>query len=143
MVNKQQLVEKITELVKNYEINGIIYLRDESNHLGIRIVIELKRGIIPEILLNNLFKMTKLQTNFVVNMVAIVGVEPKMLNIKSALHIYLDHQTNVLVRKTKFNLKIAQNRLHIFNGLMLALKNIDAIIKLIRNAENDKIILES
>lgn len=142
MVNKQQLVEKITELVKDGEINGITDLRDESNHLGIRIVIELKRGVIPEILLNNLFKMTKLQTNFAVNMLALVGAEPKMLNIKSALQIYLDHQVDVLIRKTKFNLKIAQNRLHILNGLMIALKNIDAIIKLIRNAPNDKIILE-
>ena len=143
MVNKQQLVEKITELVKNDEINGITDLRDESNHLGIRIVIELKRGIIPEILLNNLFKMTKLQTNFAVNMLALVGAEPKMLNIKSALQIYIDHQIDVLARKTKFNLKIAQNRLHILNGLLIALKNINAIIKLIRNAPSDKAILEA
>ena len=118
-------------------------LRDESNHLGIRIVIELKRGIIPEILLNNLFKMTKLQTNFAVNMLALVGAEPKMLNIKSALQIYIDHQIDVLARKTKFNLKIAQNRLHILNGLLIALKNINAIIKLIRNAPSDKAILEA
>lgn len=142
LVNKQQLIEKITELVKNNQIDGITDLRDESNRLGVRVVIELRRDIVPEVILNKLFKTTQLQTNFAVNMLALVGTEPRLLNIKQALQIYIDHQINVLLRKTKFDLKKAQDRLHILEGLHIASLHIDQIIKMIRSAKDDKILQE-
>ena len=138
LVNKQQLVEKITELVKNDQLDGITDLRDESNRLGVRIIIELRRDVVPEVILNKLFKTTQLQTNFAVNMLALVKNEPRLLNIKEALQIYIDHQIEVLLRKTKFDLKKAQDRLHILEGLHIAVQHIDAIIKLIRLAKDDK-----
>ena len=142
LVNKQQLIEKITELVKNNQIDGITDLRDESNRLGVRVVIELRRDVVPEVILNKLFKTTQLQTNFAVNMLALVGTEPRLLNIKQALQIYIDHQINVLLRKTKFDLKKAQDRLHILEGLHIASLHIDQIIKMIRSAKDDKILQE-
>lgn len=142
VVNKTQLIEKITQLVKDGKISGITDLRDESNRLGIRIVIELRRDVVPEVILNQLYKMTQLQTNFSVNMLALVNNEPKILNMKQALQIYIDHQIEVLLRKTKFELEKAKARLHILEGLHIASQHIDEIIKMIKNAKDDKKLLE-
>ncbi len=141
VVNKIQLIEKITQLVKDGKIQGISDLRDESNRLGIRIIIELKRDVVPEVILNQLYKMSQLQTNFSVNMLALVDGEPKVLNIKTALQIYLNHQINVLIKKTKFDLTKAKNRLHILEGLHIACQHIDEIISLIRKSNDDKKLL--
>lgn len=139
LVNKSSLIEKIVELVKNEVIEGIADLRDESSREGIRIVIDVKKDVVPEVLLNKLFKMTSLQTNFSVNMLALVNGQPKLLNIKEVLQEYLKHQINVLVRKTKYDLKKAEEREHILEGLIVAVKNIDEVIKIIRNsADNDE-----
>ncbi len=138
MVNKSNLIEKIVELVRSEAIDGIADLRDESSREGIRIIIETKKDVVPEVLLNKLFKMTPLQTNFSVNMLAIVDGEPKLLNIKEVLQQYLRHQVNVLVRKTKFELKKAKEREHILEGLSIAVNNIDAVIKIIRNAKDNE-----
>ncbi|MCQ3915547.1 MAG: DNA gyrase subunit A [Mycoplasmoidaceae bacterium] len=142
VVNKSQLIEKITQLVKDGKISGITDLRDESNRLGIRIVIELRRDVVPEVILNQLYKMTQLQTSFSVNMLALVNNEPKVLNMKQALQIYIDHQIEVLIRKTKFDLDKAKARLHILEGLHIASQHIDEIIKMIKNAKDDKVLLE-
>ncbi|MCQ3907857.1 MAG: DNA gyrase subunit A [Mycoplasmoidaceae bacterium] len=142
VVNKSQLIEKITQLVKDGKISGITDLRDESNRLGIRIVIELRRDVVPEVILNQLFKMTQLQTNFSVNMLALVNNEPRVLNMKEALQIYIDHQINVLIKKTKFDLEKAKARLHILEGLHIASQHIDEIIKMIKDAKDDKVLLE-
>lgn len=142
VVNKTQLIEKITQLVKDGKISGITDLRDESNRLGIRIVIELRRDVVPEVILNQLFKMTQLQTNFSVNMLALVNNEPKVLNMKQALQIYIDHQIEVLLRRTKFELEKAKARLHILEGLHIASQHIDEIISMIKKAKDDKILLE-
>ncbi len=140
VVNKAQLIEKITQLVKDGKINGITDLRDESNRLGIRIVIELRRDVVPEVILNQLYKMTQLQTNFSVNMLALVNNEPRILNMKQALQIYINHQIEVLIRKTNFDLKKAKARLHILEGLHIASQHIDEIINLIKKAKDDKIL---
>lgn len=142
VVNKTQLIEKITQLVKDGKISGITDLRDESNRLGIRIVIELRRDVVPEVILNQLYKMTQLQTNFSVNMLALVNNEPKVLNMKQALQIYIDHQIEVLLRRTKFELEKAKARLHILEGLHIASQHIDEIINMIKKAKDDKILLE-
>jgi len=142
VVNKAQLIEKITELVKDGKIEGITDLRDESNRLGIRIVIELRRDIVPEVLLNQLYKMTQLQTNFAVNMLALVDNEPRLLSMKDALQIYINHQIECLVRRTKFDLNKAEARLHILEGLHIASQHIDAIIKMIKDSKDDKKLLE-
>ncbi|MBQ0045306.1 MAG: DNA gyrase subunit A [Mycoplasma sp.] len=142
VVNKSQLIEKITQLVKDDKIQGITDLRDESNRLGIRIVIELRRDVVPEVILNQLFKMTQLQTSFSVNMLALVNNEPRVLNMKEALQIYIDHQLDVLTKRTKFDLDKAKARLHILEGLHIASQHIDEIIKMIKNAKDDKKLLE-
>ncbi|MCQ2747795.1 MAG: DNA gyrase subunit A [Mycoplasmoidaceae bacterium] len=142
VVNKSQLIEKITQLVKDDKIQGITDLRDESNRLGIRIVIELRRDVVPEVILNQLYKMTQLQTSFAVNMLALVNNEPKILNMKQALQIYIDHQIEVLIRKTKFDLNKAKARLHILEGLHIASQHIDEIINMIKKANDDKKLLE-
>ncbi|MDE5545035.1 MAG: DNA topoisomerase (ATP-hydrolyzing) subunit A [Malacoplasma sp.] len=137
MINKSNLIDKIVELVKTNSIEGIADLRDESSREGIRIVIETKKDVVPEVLLNKLFKMTPLQSNFSVNMLALVDGEPKLLNIKEVLQEYLKHQIKVLVRKTKFDLKKAEERAHILEGLFIAVSNIDAVIKIIRNSKDN------
>lgn len=137
-VNKLNLIEKIVDLVRIEAIDGIADLRDESSREGIRIVIEVKKDIVPEVLLNKLYKMTQLQTNFSVNLLALVNGEPKLLNIKQVLQYYLSHQINVLVRKTKFELRKAEEREHILEGLFIAVKNIDDVIKIIRNAKDNE-----
>lgn len=138
MVNKANLIEKIVDLVKSEVVEGIADLRDESSREGIRIVIDVKKDIVSEVLLNKLFKMTPLQANFSVNMLALVDGQPKLLNIKEVLHEYLKHQIDVLVRKTRFELKKAEERAHILEGLCIAVKNIDAVIKIIRNAKDNE-----
>ncbi len=142
VVNKSQLIEKITQLVKDGKVQGITDLRDESNRLGIRIVIELRRDVVPEVILNQLFKMTQLQTSFSVNMLALVNNEPRILNMKDALQIYIDHQLDVLTKKTRFDLDKAKARLHILEGLHIASQHIDEIIKMIKDAKDDKKLLE-
>lgn len=142
MVNKTALIEKIVDLVKTAQIDGIADLRDESSREGIRIVIETKKDIVPEVLMNQLYKATPLQTNFAVNMLALYKNEPKLLNIKQALEIYLEHQVEVLTRKTEFDLKKAQEREHILEGLHIATGNIERVIKIIREASDNNEAME-
>ncbi|MBF0746960.1 DNA gyrase subunit A [Gemella sp. 19428wG2_WT2a] len=135
-VNKSKLVEKIADLAREKKIEGITDLRDESNlKEGIRIVIELRRDANSNVILNNLFKLTPLQSSFGVNMVALVNGKPKTLNLKEVLYYYLEHQKEVIVRRTKYDLKKAQDRAHILEGLRIALDNIDKIIELIRASQ--------
>ena len=134
-VNKAKLVEKIAELARDKKIEGVTDLRDESSLKGIRIVIELRRDVNSNVILNNLYKLTPLQSSFGVNMIALVNGVPKLLNLKEALYYYLEHQKEVVVRRTKFDLKKAQDRAHILEGLRIALDNIDRIISLIRGSK--------
>lgn len=136
-VNKTRLIEKIAELAKEKRIEGITDLRDESNRNGIKIVIELRRDVNAEVTLNNLYKFTPLQTSFGINMLALVNNRPVVLGLKEALVHYLDHQFEVLIRKTVFDLEKAKERKHILDGLVIALNNIDGIIEIIRTAYDD------
>ena len=131
-VNKAMLVEKIAMLVRDKLIDGITDLRDESNRVGIRIVIELRRDTQPEVILNQLYRMTSLQTSFGVNTIVLVNNAPKQLGLKSILSYYVDHQVDVINRKTRYELKKAQERAHILEGLKIALDNLDEIIALLR-----------
>ncbi len=137
-VNKANLVEKIAENVKNKRIEGITDLRDESDRDGIRIVIELRRGMTPEVVINNLFKYTQLESNFPTNMLALVGGEPKVLNLKEIIMHFINHQVEVIERRTKFDLDKAKARIHILEGLQIAVNNIDEVIKIIRSSENSE-----
>ena len=139
-VNKARLIEKIAEHVREKRIEGITDLRDESNREGIRIVIELRKDVQPEVILNQLYKLTALQTTFGVNMIALVNNEPKTLGIKDIINNYLQHQEDVIRRRTLFELKKAKERAHILEGLKIALDNIDAIINLIRSSRTTEII---
>ncbi|RCX15556.1 DNA gyrase subunit A [Fontibacillus phaseoli] len=134
-VNKARLVEKIAELVREKRIDGITDLRDESDRNGMRVVIELRRDVNPNIVLNNLFKHTALQSTFGINMLAIVNNEPKILTIKEVLHHYLQHQVEVIRRRTEFELKKAEARAHILEGLRIALDHLDEVIALIRGSQ--------
>ena len=136
MVNKARLIEKIAELVKDKKLDGITDLRDETNREGMRIVIELRKDVNPNIMLNNLFKHTQLQDTFGVIMLALVNNEPKVLNILEMLEHYLDHQKDVVTRRTKYDLNKAEERDHILQGLLIALDNIDEVINIIRSSEN-------
>ena len=136
-VNKAKLVEKIAELVKEKKVDGITDLRDESNRKGIRIVIETRKDVNPHILLNNLYKYSQLQQVFSIIMLAIVDGEPKILNLHQILKHYLNHQEEVLTRRTKFELNKALNRAHIIEGLLIAIDNIDEVIAIIRSAYED------
>ncbi|MGL4647231.1 MAG: DNA topoisomerase (ATP-hydrolyzing) subunit A [Mycoplasmoidaceae bacterium] len=142
MVNKSNLIEKIVRLVRDEVITSISDLRDETSREGIRIVIETKRDVIPEILLNKIFKMTDLQTNVSVNFIALVNGAPKQLNIKEALVHYLSHQIEVLIRKSNFELKKAKAREHLLEGLLIAINNIEEVIKIIRNSASNEIAEE-
>ena len=133
-VNKATLIERIAELVKEEEIVGISDIRDESNKEGIRIVIEVKKGENGEILLNHLYKRTRLQDSFGVNMVCIVRGIPKLVNLKEALSHFVDHRYEVITRRTSFRLRKAEERLHILEGLKIAVDNLDETIELIRKA---------
>lgn len=140
-VNKARLIERIADLVKDKKIDGITDLRDESNRNGMRIVIELRRDVNPEVILNNLFKFTSLQSTYSVNMLALLDNQPKVLSLKQILHSYLKHQEDIIVRRTKFDLAKAEERAHILEGFQKALDNIDRIIDIIKgsNDENDAI----
>ena len=136
-VNKANLIIKIADLVKDKKIDGISDLRDESDRDGMRIVIELKRDANPEIVLNNLYKYTQMQTTFGIINLALVNNEPKILNLKELIYYYLEHQKDVITRRCQFDLKKAEDRVHIIEGLLKAIDNIDEIIKIIRNSYSD------
>ena len=138
MVNKANLVEKIASLVREKIVDGITDLRDEPSREGIRIVIEMRKDVQPDVILNQLFRLTALQTSFGVNTLALVNGEPKQLGLKDVLRHYIDHQIDVTVRRTKYDLKKAEDRAHILEGLRIALDHIDAIIKLIRSSKDDE-----
>lgn len=135
-VNKARVMEKIAELVKEGKLTGISAMRDESDKDGIRMVVELKRGEVPEVGLNNLYKQTQLQTVFGINMVAIVNSRPRCLNLKEVLAAFVDHRREVVTRRTRFLLRKARDRAHILEGLAVALANIDPIIALIKASQN-------
>ncbi len=134
-VNKARLIEKIAELVREKKIEGITHLADESDRTGMRIVIEVRRDANANVLLNNLYKQTALQSSFGINMLALVNKQPKVLSLKEILHYYLEHQKDVIRRRTAFELKRAEARAHILEGLRIALDHIDAIIALIRGSK--------
>tara|TARA_Y100001935_G_C17311796_1_gene517232 strand:- start:8717 stop:11266 length:2550 start_codon:yes stop_codon:yes gene_type:complete len=133
-VNKARLLEKIAELVKDKKIDGITELRDESDKDGMRMVIELRRGEVPEVTLNNLFKQTQMQSVFGINIVALVDNQPKTLNLKQLLEYFIRHRRDVVTRRTLFELKKARSRAHILEGLAIALANISEVIDLIKSA---------
>ena len=137
MVNKANLIAKIAELVRDKVIEGITDLRDESNRDGIRIVIELRRDCNANVILNNLYKHTALQSSFGINFLALVDGQPKTLNIKEILEKYLEHQRTVILRRTQFDLEKAQNRAHILEGLKIALDHIDEIVQLLKKSKHD------
>ncbi len=132
---KRVLVEKIAELVREKKIEGITDLRDESDRNGMRVVIELRRDVNPSVVLNNLYKHTQMQSNFGINMLALVNGEPKTLNIRDMLYHYLQHQIEVIRRRTEFELKKAEARAHILEGLRIALDHLDEVIALIRASQ--------
>src|SRR5450432_1600780 len=135
-VNKARLIEKIAELVRDKRIEGIADMRDESDREGMRIVIDLKKDAVPEIVQNNLWKMTPLQESFGINMLAIVDGRPQLLSLKKALVHYIAHRRDVVTRRTLFDLRQARDRMHILEGLKIAVDNIDAVIVLIRASED-------
>lgn len=136
-VNKAVLVEKIANLVREKQIEGITDLRDESNLKGIRIVIELRKDVQPDVLLNQLYHLTSLQSSFGANIVVLVNNVPKLLGLKEILSLYIDHQVDVITRRTRFDLKKAEDRAHILAGLKIALDHIDEVIHTIRNAKDN------
>ncbi|MED4921990.1 DNA gyrase subunit A [Weizmannia sp. CD-2023] len=138
-VNKAKLIERIAELVHEKRIDGITDLRDESDRNGMRMVIEVRRDANANVILNNLYKHTAMQTTFGINLLALVAGQPKVLNLKQALKFYLDHQEEVIRRRTAFELKKAEARAHILEGLRIALDHIDAIIQLIRSSQTTDI----
>jgi DNA gyrase subunit A len=142
MVNKTRLIEQIAHLVQEKKVEGIGDLRDESDREGMRIVIELKRDAISEIILNQLYKHTALQESFGVNMLAIVEGRPKLLNLKQALLAFVEHRKDVVTRRTAYDLRKAEERLHILEGLRIALDNLDAVIRLIRESQDPKVAKE-
>ncbi|NBO14945.1 MAG: DNA gyrase subunit A [Betaproteobacteria bacterium] len=133
-VNKKTLQERMAELVHEKKIEGISHIQDESDKSGMRLVIELKRGEVPEVVLNNLYKLTQLQDTFGINMVALVDGQPKLCNLKDLIKVFLEHRREVVTRRTLFNLRKARDRGHVLEGLAVALANIDEFIAIIRNA---------
>jgi DNA gyrase subunit A len=133
-VNKARLLEKIAELVKEKRLEGITELRDESDKDGMRVVIELRRGEVPEVVLNNLYQQTVMQNVFGINMVAIVDGQPKLLNVRQVLDAFIGHRREVVTRRTLFDLRKARNRAHILEGLTVALANLDELIELIKSS---------
>lgn len=136
-VNKGTLQEKIAQLVNEKRIEGISDMRDESTQKGIRLVIELKKGVIPQVVLNNLYKFTSLQTTFGANNLALVDGVPKCLSLPQMLRHYIDHQVDVVTRRTRYDLKKAQARAHILEGYLMALDHIDEVISIIRSSQTD------
>ena len=136
MVNKAALLEKIADLVRHKKLEGISDLRDESDRKGMRIFIQLKRGESPEVVLSNLYKHTSLQSSFGIIMLSIVDKQPKILGLPQMLEFFLQHRIEVVVRRTSYELKQAENRMHLLEGLMIALENLDAVLEIIRKAES-------
>ena len=139
MVNKSKVHDHIVRLAQEKRIEGITAVRDESNREGVRFVIEVRRDASASVILNNLFKLTQLQTNFNFNMLAIQGGVPKILSVKEILTAYIEHQKEVVVRRTQFDKEKAESRAHILEGLLIALDHIDEVIRIIRNSETDAI----
>lgn len=133
-VNKKTLLERIAELVQEKKIEGISHIQDESDKDGMRVVIELKRGEVPEVVLNNLYKQTQLQDTFGINMVALIDGQPRLCNLKDLIDIFLQHRREVVTRRTVFNLRKARDRGHVLEGLAVALANVDAFIRIIRES---------
>ena len=142
MVNKARLIEKIAELHKDKKVDGITELRDESNREGMRICIELRKDVNPNVVLNQLFKHTQLQDTFGVNMLALVDKQPMVMNLLQMLTYYLKHQEEVVTRRTQYDLNKAEERAHILKGLLIALDNIDEVIKIIRGSQSTPIAKE-
>ncbi len=136
MVNKARLIEKIADLCRDKKIDGITDLRDESSREGMRVCIELRRDVNPNVILNQLYKHTQLQDTFGVIMLALVNNQPRVLNLRDMLGFYLDHQKDVVTRRTRYDLNKAEERAHIVQGLLIALDNIDEVIKIIRGSED-------
>lgn len=139
MVNKAEMIKKTADLINDKKIEGIVDIRDESDRQGMRIVYELRKDAVSNVVLNKLYQMTPLQTAFSVNNVALVGGRPKTLNLKDLIVHFVDHRHNVVVRRTKFELEEAEKRAHILEGLIIALDNLDAVIELIRKSQNPEI----
>ncbi len=135
-VNKARLLEKIAEMVKDGKLEGISGLRDESDKDGMRMVIELRRGEVPEVILNNLYKQTQLQTHFGINMVALLDGRPRCMNLKEILDAFINHRREIVTRRTIYNLRKARERAHVLEGLAVALANIDDMIELIKSSKN-------
>ena len=135
-VNKRQLIQNISEQVRDKKLDGISGLRDESDRNGMRIVIELKKDVYPQVILNYLYKHTQMQETFGANMLALVDGKPRILNLREMIYYYLEHQKDVVTRRTRFDLDKAQARAHILEGLLKALDHIDEIVQIIRSSEN-------
>ncbi|MDC0154641.1 DNA gyrase subunit A, partial [bacterium] len=147
MVNKANLLEKIAEMVRHKKIEGISDLRDESDRKGMRIFIQLKRGETPDVVLSNLYKHTALQSSFGIIMLSIVDKQPKILALTQMLEFFLQHRIEVVTRRTRYELRQAENRMHLLEGLMIALENLDAVLNIIREAESggvaENVLMES
>lgn len=141
-VNKARLIEKIAELVREKKVEGITDLRDESDRTGMRVIIDIRKDANANVILNNLYKHTSLQTSFGINMLALVNGKPKILNLKECLQYYLEHQEEIIRRRTQFDLHKAEERAHILEGLRIALDHIDEVINLIRNSKTTEIAKE-
>src|SRR4030095_5679606 len=133
-VNKKTLQERMAELVNEKKLEGISHIQDESDKCGMRVVIELKRGEVPEVVLNNLFKQTQLQDTFGINMVALIDGQPRLCNLKDLIQVFLQHRREVVTRRTVFNLRKARERGHVLEGLAAPLANIDEFIRIIRES---------
>src|SRR2546421_4629744 len=133
-VNKKNLLERMAELVHEKKLEGISHIQDESDKSGMRVVIDLKRGEVPEVVLNNLYKQTQLQDTFGINMVALIDNQPKLCNLKDLVEIFLEHRREVVTRRTVFELRKARERGHVLEGLAVALANIDEFIRIIRES---------
>ncbi|MDD4468317.1 MAG: DNA gyrase subunit A [Acholeplasmataceae bacterium] len=138
-VNKSKLIDRIAEIAKEKIVDGITDLRDESNRKGMRIVIELRRDVNPHVMLNNLYKYTQLQSSFSINMISLVDGEPKLMGIKPMIGYYVDHQIDIIQKRTLFELKKAEERKHILEGLVIALENIDAVIEIIKSSATSEV----
>ena len=142
MVNKARLIEKIAELHKDKRIDGITEIRDESSREGMRVVIELRKDVNANVVLNQLYKHTQMQDTFGVNMLALVNNEPVVMNLLQMLEYYLKHQEEVVTRRTRYDLNKAEERAHILKGLLIALDNIDEVIQIIRGSQSTAIAKE-
>ncbi len=138
LVNKAKLIEKIAALVKMKKIDGISDIRDESNREGMRVVIELKKDAQPQVILNYLYKHTQLKSNFGIILLGVLNNQPRIFNLKNLLTSFIDHRKDVVIRRTKYNLKKAEERAHILEGLKIAVENIDEVIKIIRGSKDPK-----